>query len=69
MKATAARILDDAGLARIARPPEADAQAPLDEDAESVTLALAPCGSGGRLECQDLPARHPAACGGWSDGV
>ena len=42
---------------------------PLQEDADSVTLQLAPCGSGGRLERQKLPERHPTAYGGWSDGV
>ncbi|MDA7416019.1 hypothetical protein PGB34_06535 [Xenophilus arseniciresistens] len=45
------------------------ALAPLEEDADAVTLRLAPCGSGGRLERQGLPARHPQAYGGWSDGV
>lgn len=43
--------------------------APLQEDEASVTLDLAPCGSGGRLERQRLPDRHPAAYGRWSDGV
>ena len=42
---------------------------PLQEDDNTVTLQLAPCGSGGRLERQKLPERHPAAYGGWSDGV
>ena len=41
----------------------------LQEDAQAVTLQLAPCGSGGRLERQKLPERHPAAYGGWSDGI
>ena len=43
--------------------------APLQEDDDTVVLELAPCGSGGRLERQQLPERHPAAYGGWSDGV
>ncbi|MBN8494816.1 MAG: hypothetical protein J0M00_25650 [Burkholderiales bacterium] len=43
--------------------------APLQEDEDSVVLQLAPCGSGGRLERQKLPERHPAAYGGWSDGI
>ena len=45
------------------------ALAPLQEDHDAVVLDLAPCGSGGRLERQKLPERHPAAYGGWSDGV
>lgn len=45
------------------------ALAPLQEDDDAVVLELAPCGSGGRLERQKLPERHPAAYGGWSDGV
>ncbi len=43
--------------------------ASLEEDEEAVFLDLAPCGSGGRLERQRLPERHPEAYGGWSDGV
>ena len=43
--------------------------APLQEDDAQVVLELAPCGSGGRLERQGLPQRHPAIYGGWSDGV
>lgn len=42
---------------------------PLKEDDDAVTLELAPCGSGGRLERQQLPERHPDAYGNWSDGV
>jgi len=42
---------------------------PLQEDDDAVWLQLAPCGSGGRLERRKLPERHPAAYGGWSDGV
>lgn len=42
---------------------------PLQEDDDSVLLELAPCGSGGRIERQRLPERHPAAYGSWSDGV
>lgn len=45
------------------------ALAPLEEDEATVTLRLAPCGSGGKLERQRLPERHPQAYGGWSDGV
>jgi hypothetical protein len=45
------------------------ALAPLEEDDQAVTLQLSPCGSGGRLERQKLPERHPAAYGGWSDGI
>lgn len=41
----------------------------LEEDDDAVTLRLSPCGSGGKLERQRLPERHPAAYGGWSDGV
>jgi hypothetical protein len=43
--------------------------APLEEDDEKVVLQLSPCGSGGRLERQGLPQRHPQIYGGWSDGV
>ncbi len=42
---------------------------PLQEDDDCVTLHLAPCGSGGRLERQRLPERHPQAYGGWRDEV
>lgn len=42
---------------------------PLQESEEAVTLTLAPCGSGGRLERAGLPSKHPAAYGGWSDGI
>lgn len=42
---------------------------PLRESDESVVLDLAPCGSGGRLERQGLPEKHPDWYGGWSDGV
>ncbi len=42
---------------------------PLEEDDDTVTLRLSPCGSGGKLERQRLPERHPQAYGGWSDGV
>lgn len=45
------------------------ALAPLREDDDAVVLELAPCGSGGRLERQKLPDRHPAAYGSWSDGT
>lgn len=41
----------------------------LQEDEDAVVLQLSPCGSGGRLERQKLPERHPQAYGGWSDGV
>ena len=43
--------------------------APLQEDDEAVVLDLAPCGSGGRLDRQGLPEKHPDWYGGWSDGV
>lgn len=43
--------------------------APLQESNETVVLELAPCGSGGRLERQGLPEKHPDWYGGWSDGV
>lgn len=43
--------------------------APLTEDEERVTLCLSPCGSGGRVDRQRLAEKHPAAYGGWSDGV
>ncbi len=42
---------------------------PLQENDDEVVLELAPCGSGGRLERQGLPDKHPAWYGGWSDGV
>lgn len=42
---------------------------PLKEDADEVVLDLAPCGSGGRLERQGLPEKHPDWYGGWSDGI
>lgn len=42
---------------------------PLWETDDAVYLQLAPCGSGGRLERQRLPERHPTAYGGWSDGI
>ncbi len=43
--------------------------APLREDDDKITLDLAPCGSGGRLEKQGLPQKHPDWYGGWSDGI
>ena len=43
--------------------------APLQEDDDKITLDLAPCGSGGRLEKQGLPQKHPDWYGGWSDGI
>jgi len=43
--------------------------APLEETSDAVMLDLAPCGSGGRLERQGLPEKHPEWYGGWSDGV
>jgi hypothetical protein len=43
--------------------------APLTETDTHVVLEMAPCGSGGQLERQGQPARHPAWYGGWSDGV
>lgn len=43
--------------------------APLTEDDESVELCLSPCGSGGRVDRQRLADKHPAAYGGWADGV
>ena len=43
--------------------------APLEEDDDRIVLHLSPCGSGGRLERQGLPQRHPEIYGGWSDGV
>ncbi len=43
--------------------------APLEEDDDGVVLQLSPCGSGGKLERQKLPQRHPQAYGNWSDGV
>ena len=43
--------------------------APLTEDDEHVTLCLTPCGSGGRVDRQRLADKHPAAYGGWADGV
>jgi hypothetical protein len=42
---------------------------PLQETEAEVVLDLAPCGSGGRLERQGLPEKHPLWYGGWSDGV
>lgn len=45
------------------------AQLLLEEDEDSVVLQLGPCGSGGRLDRQRLPERHPAAYGNWQDGV
>lgn len=42
--------------------------APLQETDDAVWVDLAPCGSGGRIDRQQLPARHPAAYGGWTDG-
>ncbi|KAF0807642.1 hypothetical protein A6D6_00639 [Alcanivorax xiamenensis] len=42
---------------------------PVKEEHDAVTLELAPCGSGGRLDRQGLPERHPQAYGDWSDGV
>jgi len=42
---------------------------PLQETDTEVVLELAPCGSGGRLERQGLPEKHPKWYGGWSDGV
>ncbi|MCU5782331.1 hypothetical protein MA04_01631 [Alcanivorax balearicus MACL04] len=42
---------------------------PIKEEADTVTLELAPCGSGGRLDRQGLPERHPQAYGDWGDGI
>src|ERR1039458_3967878 len=42
--------------------------APLQESNETVVLELAPCGSGGRLERQGLPEKHPDWYGGWGGG-
>jgi len=42
---------------------------PLRETDDEVILELAPCGSGGRLERQGFPERHPDWYGNWSDGV
>jgi hypothetical protein len=42
---------------------------PLQETDDSVVLDLALCGSGGKLEKQGLPDKHPDWYGGWSDGV
>ncbi len=42
---------------------------PLEENADEVVFDLAPCGSGGRVDRQGLPERHPTAYGDWSDGV
>ncbi len=43
--------------------------APPTETADAVILDLAPCGSGGQVDRQKLPQRHPAWYGDWSDGV
>lgn len=43
--------------------------APIAEDDEHAILCLSPCGSGGRVDRQRLAEKHPAAYGGWSDGV
>jgi hypothetical protein len=49
---------------------QGDAQpAPLTETEDEVILDLLPCGSGGRLERQGLPRKHPDWYGNWSDGV
>lgn len=42
---------------------------PLQESQSEVVLDLAPCGSGGRVDRQQLPDRRPAAYGDWADGV
>lgn len=42
---------------------------PLQETAEAVVLDMTLCGSGGKLEKQGLPQKHPDWYGGWSDGV
>ena len=48
------------GNARLNTPQETD---------DDIILDLAPCGSGGKLDRQGLPDRHPDWYGGWSDGV
>lgn len=42
---------------------------PLKETTDEVILELRPCGSGGRLENQGFPQKHPQWYGGWSDGI
>jgi predicted ArsR family transcriptional regulator len=39
------------------------------ETDDALWVEPAPCGSGGRIDRQQLARRHPAAYGGWSDGV
>ncbi|WP_417546955.1 hypothetical protein [Marinobacter segnicrescens] len=41
----------------------------LQETDDEVILDLAPCGSGGKLDRQGLPDRHPDWYGRWSDGI
>lgn len=42
---------------------------PLEEDDETISLHLSPCGTAGRLQRDGLPAKHPEQYGGWSDGA
>lgn len=42
--------------------------AALTETDDAVWADLAPCGSGGRIDQQQLARRHPTWYGGWSDG-
>ncbi len=58
-----------ADLVAVFREQTGAALAPLQETDDAVVLDLAPCGSGGRLERQGLPEKHPDWYGGWSDGV
>jgi hypothetical protein len=58
-----------ADLVAVFREQTGGALAPLKEDDDTVVLDLEPCGSGGRLERQGLPEKHPDWYGGWSDGV
>ena len=58
-----------ADLVAVFREQTGAALLPLQETGDAVVLDLAPCGSGGRLERQGLPEKHPDWYGGWRDGV
>lgn len=58
-----------ADLVAVYREQTGGAPQPLNEDEEKITLDLAPCGTGGLLDRQKLPQKHPDHYGPWSDGV
>lgn len=58
-----------ADLVRVYRYQGDAALEPLEETDDEVILDLAPCGTGGRIDRQGLPERHPDWYGPWDDGI